>query len=65
MMGKSGIPAPRADAFAKEMKKVVAKLTLGLPRFSIATASWIHHAVQPPHCPNPTITTSHFRANSS
>lgn len=53
---RSGSPLPLAAALARFSKNLVWRLTVGMPLFSSSALSWIHHAVQDPQLPSPTMT---------
>lgn len=63
--GRSDMPRPLAVALAKNSKRSEHMVTVGLPRFSNSTESWILHAVQVPQSPTAFIITSQVRASSS
>ena len=56
-MGNSGIPKARRSTSPRTLKRWVQTLTVGTPRRSSSTESWILHDVQEPQSPRPTIAT--------
>ena len=56
--GNSGMPRDRRSTFPKVTNKWVQTVTVGMPRRSNSTASWILHDVQEPQSPKPTTTAS-------
>lgn len=59
------MPSTRASVLARGMKASVTTVAVGLPLFSISTASWTLHDVQAPQSPEPVITRSQVLASSS
>jgi len=56
-MGNSGIPKARRSTSPSTLKRWVQTVTVGTPRRSSSTESWILHDVQEPQSPRPTIAT--------
>mgnify|MGYP001582052691 CR=1 FL=1 len=54
-----------ATVAARISKALVVSVTVGTPRASSSTLSWIHHAVQAPQLPMPQMTASARCARSS
>lgn len=54
--GRLGMPKLRDSVRANSMKASVQIVTVGIPRFSNSTESWIHHDVQAPQSPMAVIT---------
>ncbi len=63
--GSFGIPEFSAVVLAINSKRSVHRVTVGLPRFSSSTESWILHVVHDPQSPMAFITTSAVLVNSS
>jgi hypothetical protein len=57
------MPKATDVARARNSKRLVQIVTVGLPLFSRATAAWIHHVVQPPQSPIAITTMSEEAAN--
>ena len=64
-MGNSGIPRARRSTSPRTLKRWVQTVTVGTPRRSSSTESWILHDVQDPQSPRPTIATWAEVVNSS
>ncbi len=63
--GSSGMPRDRRSTFPRVTNKWVQTVTVGIPRRSNSTASWILHDVQEPQSPRPTTTASTEATNWS
>ncbi len=55
-MGRSGMPRFFDSSRASPTKASVQMVTVGIPRFSSSTESWIHHDVHEPQSPMAVIT---------
>ena len=64
-IGRSGMPKERRSTLPSRWKRWLHTVTVGMPRRSSSTASWILHEVQEPQSPNPTTATATVAANSS
>ena len=64
-IGRSGIPREHRSTLPRRWKRWLHTVTVGTPRRSSSTASWILHEVQEPQSPRPTTATSTVAANSS
>jgi len=64
-MGNSGIPRARRSTSPRTLNRWVQTVTVGTPRRSSSTESWILHDVQDPQSPRPTIATWAEVVNSS
>ena len=64
-MGRSGMPRERRSTLPRRWKRWLHTVTVGMPRRSSSTASWILHEVQEPQSPRPTTATSTVAAISS
>ena len=64
-IGNSGIPSERRSTSPNLWNRWLHTVTVGMPRRSSSTASWILHDVQEPQSPSPTTATCTEAANSS
>ena len=64
-MGRSGMPRERRSTLPSLWNKWLQTVTVGIPRRSSSTASWILHEVQEPQSPRPTTATATAPAISS